>query len=242
MTAQLQTALRMIYPPRCLGCGTLVESDFALCGPCWRDTPFIAGAVCESCGAPQMGQRDGFRLECDDCMKMPRPWSDGRAALLYRDAARALVLRLKHADRTDLAAPAAAWMVRAGREILKPNMLVVPVPLHWSRLMKRRYNQAALLAQAVADQAGLAWCPDLLKRFKRTRTLDGKSAQQRFETLSGSLSLNSKRRHRIAGRHVLIVDDVMTSGATLAEATRVCRANGANDVSVLILARVAKDA
>lgn len=219
----------------------MVESDFGLCGTCWRDTPFIGGTVCESCGIPVHGAADEYRLECDDCMTTPRPWSQGRAAVMYKDRARQMILALKHGDRPEIAHPAALWMARAARPFLKDGMLIAPVPLHWSRLLKRRYNQSALLSQALAAHTGLSQCPDLLIRAKRTPSQDGKSLTQRFANLEGVMSIHPKRRHRITGRAVLLVDDVMTSGATLSACANACLAGGADDVFVLALARVAKD-
>lgn len=187
------------------------------------------------------GAPDGYRIECDDCLKAPRPWQDGRAALLYQGRAKALVLALKHGDRAELARPAARWMVQAGRDLLRPGMLIAPVPLHWTRLIRRRYNQSALLAQHLGRETGLTVCPDLLIRTMRTPVLDGKTAAERSDTLANAISVHPKRRHRMQGRDVLLVDDVMTSGATLAACARVCRASGANHIFVLALARVAKD-
>lgn len=242
MLAKIQTAVSLLYPPRCLGCGTRVESDFGLCGQCWRDTPFVGGTVCESCGIPVPGAADEFRTECDECMKAPRLWRDGRSALLYKDRARRLILGLKHGDRPEVARPAALWMARAGQSLLTPGTLIAPVPLHWTRLLKRRYNQSALLSQALSEHCGLAHCPDLLVRKKRTQMMDGKSALQRNSELDGAIEIHSKRRHRLVSRRVLLVDDVMTTGATLAACTRACLDAGANDVCVLTLARVAKNA
>lgn len=242
MQAKLQTLVGLLYPPRCLGCGQNVDSDFGLCGACWRDTPFIGGTVCESCGIPLPGEPDGFRIDCDDCLATPRPWDMGRAALLYKDGARRLVLALKHADRQDIARPAGAWMARAARPILQPEMLVAPIPLHWSRQLRRRYNQSALLSAAVARELGLAHCPDLLQRQRATPTLDGRSAAQRSATLTGAIRAHPRRRHLLAGRGVLVVDDVMTSGATFAAAANAAHAAGAARVCVVAMARVAKDA
>ena len=238
----IQTALRLIYPPRCLTCSTMVDSDFGLCGPCWRDTRFIGGAVCDGCGAPLMGDDASGEVHCDDCIKTTRPWQQGRSALPYKDNGRRVVLGLKHGDRQDVVGPASKWMAAAAREIAKPNMLVVPVPLHWSKLLKRRYNQAALLAQGVAAQLDLAWCPDALQRLKRTHSLDGMGRDARFAHLEGVINAHPRRRRRMIGRSVLLVDDVMTSGATLAAATDACLMGGAANVSVLTLARVTKDA
>ena len=238
----VQRALELIYPPRCLSCGELTESDFGLCGSCWRDTPFIGGTVCDSCGMPLPGRSDGHRNECDDCLKTPRAWRDGRAALMYQGRARSLVLALKHGDRTELALPAARWMARAGHDLLCHDMLIAPVPLHWSRLIKRKYNQSALLAKHLGRETGLEVCPDLLERRTRTKVLDGMTATQRGEILSGAISVHSKRLQVARARNILLVDDVMTSGATLTACTRACIEAGANHIFVLVLARVAKDA
>jgi len=237
-----QAALHLLYPPQCLVCGALVTTDFGLCGPCWRDTPFIAGLVCDQCGLPLPGEDSGKPELCDDCLSSARPWSRGRAALVYKDKARALVLALKHGDRLDLVRPAAGWMVRAAAPILEPGMLVAPIPLHWLRLFKRRYNQSAVLSKAIAKSARLDHCPDLLIRPHATGSQDGKGRDARFANMAGAITLHPKRAARVDGRHVLLIDDVMTSGATLAAAAEACVAGGARAISVLTMARVAKDA
>lgn len=243
MVGKFQTALRLIYPPRCLCCGGLVEREFGLCAACWSDTSFIGGLVCDLCGVPLPGEaQTGDIVHCDDCMRVARPWSQGRAAMLYRGSGRRLVLSLKHGDRQDVAQPAAEWMVRAAGQMLSPDMLVAPVPLHWTRMLRRRYNQSALLSAAVAKRAGLAHCPDLLSRRRRTPTLHGAGRDARFVTLNGAITVSRGRQHRLVARKVLIVDDVMTSGATLAACAEACLVAGAVQVFVLILARVAKDA
>lgn len=237
---KLQTALHMLYPPRCVCCGDMVESDFGLCGPCWRDTPFIEGLSCELCGVPLPGTSDQAEI-CDDCRRIARPWSRGRAVFLYRDNGRKLVLALKHGDRQDIVRPAAKWLARVAAPLVEKNTLVAPIPLHWSRLIKRRFNQSALLAEALAKELALPACPDLLIRPTRTPSLEGKTLEQRFTTVQGAIAAHPKRRHRMAGRPVLLVDDVMTSGATMAAAAEACLQAGARDVSALALARVAKD-
>lgn len=237
----MQGALQLLYPPQCISCAAPVQSDFGLCADCWRETPFIAGLVCDQCGVPLPGQDSTEKVLCDDCMMIARPWDRGRAALMYQDNARNLTLALKHGDRMDLARPAAAWMVKAAGPILRAGMLVVPVPLHWTRLFRRRYNQAALLSRAIARSAGLEHCPDALVRKRSTGTQDGKTREARFANLVGAFTVPKTREARLRDRDILLVDDVMTSGATFAAATEALFSAGARSVSVLGLARVAKD-
>lgn len=232
----------MVFPPQCIGCDAPVISAFGLCADCWRDTPFIHGLVCDKCGLPLPGQDEGRAEYCDDCLTVARPWARGRAALAYRDKGRSFVLSLKHADRLDLVRPAAEWLERAVRPILVPDMLVAPIPLHWSRLIRRRYNQSALLSRQLARAAGLDHCPDLLVRTRRTPSQDHRDRDARFANVAGAIRAHPWRADRIGGRSILLVDDVMTSGATLSCAADACLAAGASQVCVAVLARVAKDA
>lgn len=237
----MQGALQILYPPQCISCSAPVQSDFGLCADCWRETPFISGLACDRCGVPLPGSDSGERALCDDCMTIARPWERGRAALMYRDNGRRLVLALKHGDRMDLARPASAWMLKAAAPILQPEMLAVPVPLHWMRLFRRRFNQAALLSRAIAKAAGLDHCPDALIRKRSTGSQEGKTRDARFANLVDAFAVPGSRGKRVEGRDILLVDDVMTSGATFAAATEALLAAGARSVSVLCLARVAKD-
>jgi len=237
----LQTALRVIYPPRCLACGGLVEQDNGLCPTCFTETPFITGLVCDLCGVPLPGASDREE-HCDDCMAIGRPWARGRAPLLYDGVGRKLVLALKHGDRHEVVDPAADWMISALPSKPDPNTVVVPVPLHITRLLKRRYNQSALLAQAIATRLDLTYVPDALKRTRRTASLDGKSRDARFQELAEAIQCHPKRAHLIVDRPVLLVDDVMTSGATLAACALSAHKAQAREIYVMVLARVAKAA
>ena len=239
---RMQALLHVVYPPQCLSCDARVTTDFGLCANCWRDTPFITGLSCTKCGTPLPGDDDAAEVLCDDCLTIARPWTQGRAALMYQGNGRKLVLSLKHGDRIDLARPVAGWMARAAQPLLQPGMLVAPVPLHWLRLIKRRYNQAALLSSAIAKLAGLDHCPDLLQRRRNTGSQDGLTRDGRFANMADALTAHPRRVRLIEGRHVLLVDDVMTSGATLSSAAEACIAAGAKGISVLVMARVAKDA
>jgi predicted amidophosphoribosyltransferase len=226
-----------LYPPACVACGALAERDFALCGPCWREAGFLMGAlVCDACGVPLPGRDDGAVL-CDDCLRHPRAWARGRAALPYRGTGRDLVLALKHADRTDLARPLGLWMAAAARPLLVPGQVIVPVPLHWTRLLTRKQNQAQLLAREVGRALGLPVLPDALLRRRRTRSLGHEGREARHRALDGAIVPHPRRGGALAGRPVLLLDDVMTSGATLTAAAEAAREAGASDIAVIVAAR-----
>ncbi len=232
------TLRRALYPPACVSCGAMTDSEWALCGPCWREAGFLLGTlVCDRCGVPLPGRENGTVL-CDDCLRRPRPWNRGRAALPYRGTGRALVLALKHADRTDLAKPLGFWLATAARPLVMADQVLVPVPLHWTRLLIRRYNQAQLLAREVGRTLDLPVIPDALVRRRATRSLGQQGRDARAVALKEAIVQHHRHGSALRDRPVLLVDDVMTSGATLAACAEAAIAAGAAEVSVLAVARV----
>lgn len=243
LTAGMQSVVAALYPPQCALCREPTEANFGLCAACWRETRFVDGALCDSCGVGLTGEAaGGERVSCDDCLTHERPWSRGRAALAYAGGARKLVPALKSGDRTEIARVFAPLLARAGRPLLRSDTLIVPIPLHRSRRMGRRYNQSALLALALSRQSGIPVCPDALVRTRRTRPLDFPDHEARFALLDGAIVANAARAGALKRRPILLVDDLMTSGATFSAATRACYAAGASEVCILALARAAKDA
>lgn len=236
----MQSLLRVLYPLQCVTCDAFVEEGAALCGSCWKGANFISGLVCDCCGTPLPGEDEGPVL-CDDCMSIARPWSRGRAVFLYSDIARRIVLSLKHADRTDLALPAARWIAQAAKPLIHEDILIVPVPLHWRRRVKRRFNQSAEIARALSDLTGKDFAPEALSRTKRTKSLNGLTRAERFDVLSEAICVPASQRDTVAGRDVLLIDDVMTSGATLAACAEALNQAGAASINVAVLARVAKE-
>lgn len=252
--APLKAVLRLLYPTQCIGCGQIVVGDDSgdaahgraggLCHECWSDIHFISGCICTSCGVPlpDDGASGDEGLICDECLTMPRPWCHGRAALAYSGTGRDLVLALKHGDRPDLAPALAGWLLSAVTPIIRPDMIVAPVPLHFRRLLKRRYNQAALLARYLSKAAGLRHQPDLLLRHHHRPAQGHGSVSDRFANVAGTMKVNPRLVAQVAGRHVLLIDDVMASGATLSTAADALLAAGFGSVSVAVLARAVKGA
>ncbi len=160
--------------------------------------------------------------------------------MVYDGAGRRLTLALKHGDRVDLAKPMGRWMLRAAGPLARNADLIAPVPLHWTRLLKRRFNQSAELTREVADLAGRPVAPDLLRRTRKTATQDGRSREERHANMIGAFVVRDQWRERIADARVLLVDDVMTTGATLSACAEACRDAGAARVDALVFARVAR--
>lgn len=236
-------ALDLLYPPVCVACGAETGAAGALCPDCFADAPFITGPVCDSCGAPvALMAGEAMRLVCDGCRHAPPAWEAGRAAALYGGSVRRAILALKHGDRLDVARAAAPWLLRAGRGLLSAADLVAPVPLHWRRLVGRRFNQSAELARALCRAAGRpeALVPDLLRRRRATPSQEGRSRAGRMANVAGAFAVGRPWRNRLDGARVLLVDDVMTTGATLSACAETLREGGAAGIDVLVLARVAR--
>lgn len=234
-------AIGLLYPAQCPGCGAAVGRSGALCPPCWAEAEFIGDDACAGCGAPlPAGLEAGDR--CDACATMPRVWRGTRAALVYRGTGRRLALALKHGDRADLAPVLGGWLAEAAAPLVVPGMVVVPVPLHGRRLLRRRYNQALLLAAVVARRHRLALAPAALVRRRHTPMQGQGSLAERFDNLRDAITVPGRQAARLGGRAVLLVDDVMASGATLSAAAEALLAAGAAPVAVAVLARAVRDA
>jgi ComF family protein len=235
-------ALDLLLPPRCLGCGAVVETQGRLCAPCWRGLAFLGAPECRLCGYPMPHVVPDAPL-CPACAAEPPVYDRARAALRYDDASRRLILAFKHADRTDITPTLGQWLARAGSELLAEADLVAPVPLHRWRLLRRGYNQAALLAAALTRDVGAALVPDLLQRVRATASQQGLGGRARQENVTAAaFRLYPWHRRRVEGRRVLLVDDVLTTGATVGACARVLRRAGALQIDVLTLARVVRDA
>jgi ComF family protein len=223
-----------VLPPRCLACSEIVDQPDALCGRCWGGMTFFAPPWCALCGLPFPHPIEEDAL-CGACARERPAWDQARAVLRYDKHSRSLLLRFKHGDQTHVAGAFGRWMHRAGGEVLAGADLLVPVPLHWTRLFRRRYNQAALLAHAIRAAGGPDVAADWLVRRRRTPVQGHLGPLARERNVRGAFAMRA--RCNVAGKRLVIIDDVMTTGATVEECARVLRRAGASFVGVLTLAR-----
>lgn len=238
----LQSAVRWIYPAECSGCHDLMSEEFGFCGKCWSELGVIIGLACHFCGAPLEGYSDGGVEVCDHCLAYPRPWLRGASAARYGGLTRTLVLALKYSDRTELARSFSGILASKLTSLDVQDPLLVPIPLFWKRRWSRRYNQASLLVQGIAEKACVDMQLDALQRTRATPILKDLSDAERFTALDGAIRVMDHAIPKLKSRSIVLVDDVFTSGATFSSATNALLSAGAKEVFVLALARAGKNA
>ncbi|WP_343227927.1 ComF family protein [Stakelama flava] len=230
----LREAVAFALPPRCPSCGAITEADHRLCAACWSALDFPGEPACARCNLPFEYDR-GPGTECAACMAEP-PLHDGiHAAVAYGEVSRAIMLKLKYGRRTAHAETAARLIART---LPRTADLIVPVPLHTSRIWSRGFNQAALIAQGLARQCDIPFVCDALVRTRRTPVLRGMGPKARHTVLAGAFAVHPRWTERIAGKAILLVDDVYTSGATSDACIRVLKRAGAKNVAIAAFARV----
>jgi ComF family protein len=232
--------LDLLFPGQCLRCKTEVGEPRTLCAACWSKIRFIDEPMCPVCGSPYDSPLEAG-LVCGSCLAEPPPFARARSVFRYDDASRDLILSFKHADRLEGAPAYANWLSRSCGEILDKANFITPVPLHWQRLVRRRYNQAAILANALARMSGVPALSELLLRKRATASQgEMRSPRARRLNVAGAFTLNPRHSTAIKDRHILLVDDVLTTGATVTACARALRRGGAGEVSVVTLARVVR--
>lgn len=232
-------ALDLLLPPQCLSCRAIVAAPGTLCGACFAKIRFLSAPCCAACGMPFEFDPGGADALCASCIRDRPAYDRARAVFRYDDASRGLILAFKHGDRIDAAPAYASWLLRAGSELAAVADCIAPVPLHWTRLFRRRYNQSALLANALARLAGRPAAPDLLRRRRRTPSQGGLGRAERIRNVRGAFAVRA--RPEIADKRILLVDDVLTTGATVEACARALLKAGASAVDVLTLARVVRE-
>lgn len=227
--------LNGLLPPLCLRCACLVTEPGSFCADCWQKLTFITAPHCPRCGIPY--EIVGGTLDCPDCLAAPPRFAQARAAVVYDDASRPLVLGFKHADQTHLATGLARMMGQAGATMLANCDGIVPVPLHRRRLFRRCYNQSALLAQKIAKAQALPVWQDLLIRRRSTLPQASLNAKERARNVRDAFAVKPKHAQTVSGKIIVLVDDVLTTGATVNDCCRALAAAGAREVRVLTFAR-----
>ncbi|MGB1871251.1 MAG: ComF family protein [Candidatus Puniceispirillaceae bacterium] len=238
ITAAAHQLATLMLPHQCVLCRQFADTT-SLCASCWGGLTPIAAPLCARCGLP-LGHTLADPL-CAGCWTKPPPLTAIRACFHYADSARELILHFKHGDGLQLTPLLARLGARLFIELCHDNSFVIPVPLHRRRYFRRRYNQAAEWARQLCHHTGTgAFAPDLLIRRRATRSQGGLSRHQRQRNIAGAFAVPPDARPRLADRPVLLIDDVLTTGATLHEAARRLTAAGSGPVSALVLARVTR--
>jgi ComF family protein len=235
--SQLHHAQNILFPPRCGQCRGIVESHGHICAPCWNKLDFLVAPLCHACGYPFEYAMDEGAL-CTGCMQHHPEFDAHRSALRFDDGSKHLVHLLKYYDQPTLLPLMTRWMRLAASDFLsEPNTLIVPVPLHPLRMLKRKYNQSALLAQRLAKDSETPLLLDGLKRIRHKPPQASLSRSERLKNTRGVFAVNPKRQTQIADKTIILVDDVMTTGATLNACAKMLKAGGAKQVYAVTLAR-----
>jgi ComF family protein len=227
----------LVLPPRCVLTGEIVAAQGTLAPEGWQTLRFISPPFCHTCSYPFDFETENTS-QCAACLADPPPFASARAVLAYDDASRDLILKFKHADHLQAVPALIPMLARAGADSLGRADLIVPVPLHRWRLLRRRYNQAALLTWGLARRMGKPCLPDALIRIRATPSQGHMRANDRQKNVKRAFAIHPRHGPAVAGRRILLVDDVFTTGATLQECAKVLLDAGAKEVHVLTIARV----
>jgi len=237
LRAGLQLLIDVALPPLCPSCREPLGDGIGLCAPCWSRLSLIEPPYCARLGIPFVYD-PGPGLLSMEAIANPPAYDRARAAVRYDDIARTLVQAFKYSDRLDLAPMIGRWMARAGRDLLADADALIPVPLHWRRLWARRFNQSSALAGVISAVCGVPVMHGGLKRVRATPQQVGRSKVERADNVQGAFRVPHEHKAAVAGRRLVLIDDVLTSGATVDTCTRALLRAGAAHVDVLVFARV----
>jgi ComF family protein len=242
----LNQIINILLPPRCPITGDVVERVGAISPTAWKNLTFISDPICTCCGIPfsiDMGTDEAIdaSLLCGECLTHQPSFHSARSSVLYDDFSKPMILSFKHGDALHLhtsLAPLLANLIP--QDLRNENSVIVPVPLHWTRLVKRRYNQSAVLAQSISDITGIVYCPDILLRTRSTPPQGHQSAKDRQKNVAGAFAINPKYQNNYTRKNFILVDDVYTTGATLNECAKTLQSSYDGHIHVVTLARAVK--
>ena len=229
--------LDFLLPPRCLGCHQLIQDPLALCGQCWKSLSFLKSPQCFRCGFPFDFSENEDEHICAQCLKNPPPFDRGRSIVRYDDGSKHLLLKFKHGDHTEFAPLFTQWFLQTSQDFFEEIDLIIPVPLHPWRLLKRQYNQAALLARMLSFATHIPWSGEILVRKKSTVSQGHLSFKARHRNVKNAFFCSPEWKKRLSYSHCLLIDDVWTSGATIHACCETLLRSGSEKVSVLTIAR-----
>lgn len=228
-----------VLPPRCAASGEIVEQQGMISNSVFRDLNFIMDPMCRICGAP-FAYDMGEGACCASCLDLAPGYDTARSALVYDDVSRKIILKFKHADQLHIVHTFSPWLLQVGTDMLSAADYIIPVPLHRGRLLKRRYNQAGMIAKMLSNKTDVTWLPDALVRKRATLSQGHLGAKDRYANVKGAFALKPDVANRFSGKTIVLVDDVLTSGATVSECAKILKSSGASQVHVLTVARAVK--
>ncbi len=232
----VQDLIDYVFPPQCPYCDGFIDRSQILCDTCFKKIQFITGTKCYLCGRPLPPTETDEKLLCPMCLNKRKIYDISRSVFIYDSFSRNAILKLKYADRTDLRHFFVNYMLMAGHDIIDKSDIIIPVPLHWRRRLKRKYNQAAVLAELLAQKSGKKYTAKTLVRRRYTHNQNNKSNEERKRNVKNAFDVVNP--DTIRDLSVLLIDDVLTTGATAEACAKVLKQNGAKAVYVLTIAQV----
>lgn len=233
-----KNTLDFVFPSVCPGCDKEINSNQLFCSTCFKQITFIKKPVCHRCGLPLMCEQTDEKMLCSDCLKKRPQYDRARAVFVYDTVSKGCILKLKYADKMEYSKPFVELLYQAGQELFFKTDIIMPVPMHWKRKLKRKYNQADLLARGLATKTALLYSNDNLIRSRHTPIQENKSVSERNKNVKDAFEV--KKPEKIKKKSILLIDDVYTTGATVNNCAKALKAAGAKAVYVLTIAKTLK--
>lgn len=238
--------VNLVLPSRCPINGNIVDSVGSISPEAWKELTFISDPYCKCCGIPfaidnTIGSETENDFLCGQCLSTPRHFDRAKSIFVYNEGSRKMILAFKHGDALHLHTTLVPLLINLGKDFCESDSILIPIPLYWLRLVSRRYNQSAILANAMSKISGQVCWADALIRLRHTPPQGHKSAKDRYQNVSGAFDVNPSYIEKIKDKNIILIDDVFTTGATLDECAKVLKSAGVTSVNVLTVARAIKE-